>query len=110
MSAGDLLVNPPTPLIKSSEGLRRELQNVNDQLDTMKQTWQDEKRQLLGEKAVLQDTANRMNIEVRNAKQEARKAAEAEHESRRSRADTQEVGGSSRSTHACVDTVSFAGG
>ncbi|KAG9313115.1 hypothetical protein JVU11DRAFT_6565 [Chiua virens] len=89
MSAGDLLANPPTPLIKSGEGLRVELQNVNAQLDTMKKQWKDEKRQLLGEKAVLQDAANRMNIEVRNAKQEVKKALEAERESRRSRADTQ---------------------
>ena len=86
------MANPPTPLIKTSEALRLELQNVNAQLDTMKNQWQDEKRQLLGEKAVLQDAANRMNIEVRNAKQEARKAVEAERESRRSRADTQGVG------------------
>ncbi|KAG6381723.1 hypothetical protein JVT61DRAFT_327 [Boletus reticuloceps] len=60
VSGGDLLADPPTPLIKTSE------------------------------KAVLQDAANRMNTEVRNAKHEVRKAVEAERESRRSRADTQE--------------------
>jgi len=91
MSGGDFLANPPTPLIKTSEALRLELQNVNAQLDTMKKQWQDEKRQLLGEKAVLQDAANRMNIQVQNAKQEVRKAVEAERESRRSRVDTQGV-------------------
>ena len=90
-SGGDLFANPPTPLIKSSEALRLELQNVHTQLDIMKKQWQDEKRQLLGEKGVLQDAANRMNIEVRSAKQEARKAVEAERESRRSRVDTQGV-------------------
>ncbi|KAH0836767.1 hypothetical protein J3R83DRAFT_8515 [Lanmaoa asiatica] len=90
MSGGDLLANPPTPLIKTSEALRVELHNVNAQLDTMRKQWRDEKRQLLGEKAVLQDAANRMNIEVRNAKQEVRKAVEAEREGRRSKADTQE--------------------
>ncbi|KAG8221048.1 hypothetical protein J3R82DRAFT_2558 [Butyriboletus roseoflavus] len=89
VSGGDPLANPPTPLIKSSEALRVELQNVNAQLDIMKKQWQDEKRQLMGEKAVLQDAANRMNIEVRNAKQEVRKAIEAERESRRSRVGTQ---------------------
>lgn len=92
LSGGALLANPPTPLITTSEALRKELQNVNAQLDIMRKQWQDEKRQLLGEKAVLQDAANRMNIEVRNAKQEVRKAIEAERESRRSRADTQGVG------------------
>lgn len=91
MSGGDPLANPPTPLIKSSEALRVELQSVNAQLDVMRKQWQDEKRQLMGEKAVLQDAANRMNIEVRNAKQEVRKAIEAERESRRSRAGTQGV-------------------
>lgn len=94
MSVTELLANPPTPLIKTSEALRSELQNVHSQLDTMKKLWRDEKRQLLGEKTVLQDAANRMNIEVRNAKQEVRKAIEAERESRRSKADTQEVGSS----------------
>ncbi|KAF8141485.1 hypothetical protein EV363DRAFT_1425600 [Boletus edulis] len=90
VSGGDLLADPPTPLIKTSEALRLELQNVHVQLDTMKRQWLDEKRQLLGEKAILQDAANRMNTEVRNAKHEVRKAVEAERESRRSRADTQE--------------------
>jgi predicted nucleic acid-binding Zn-ribbon protein len=83
--------NPPTPPTKTSEALRLELRNVNAQLDVMKKQWQDEKRQLLGEKAVLQDAANRMNNEVRNAKDEARRATEAERASRRSRADTQGV-------------------
>jgi hypothetical protein len=54
----------------------------------MKQRWENEKRQLLGEKAVLQDAANRMNMEVRSAKDEANRAAEA---SRRPRADTREI-------------------
>lgn len=106
VSGSDLLANPPTPLIKTSEALRLELTNVNDQLDIMKKQWQDEKRQLLGEKAVLQDAANRMNIEVRNAKQEARKAVEAERESRRSRADTQGVRNASRgSVHELTSSL-----
>jgi hypothetical protein len=54
----------------------------------MKQRWEDEKRLLLGEKAVLQDAANRMNMEVRSAKDEAKRAAEV---GRRSRADTREI-------------------
>ena len=98
ISAGGLLADPPTPLIKSSEALRTELQTVHAQLDSMKKRWYDEKRQLLGEKAVLQDAANRMNIEVRNAKLEARKAVEAERENRKSRADSQ-VGASPRAVH-----------
>ncbi|KAG2137608.1 uncharacterized protein EDB93DRAFT_1106565 [Suillus bovinus] len=80
--------NPPTPPTKTSEALRLDLHAVNKKLDTMKQRWEEEKRHLLGEKAVLQDAANRMNMEVRNAKDEAKRATEA---SRRSRADTREV-------------------
>jgi myosin protein heavy chain len=80
--------NPPTPPTKTSEALRLDLHAVNKKLDTMKQRWEEEKRHLLGEKAVLQDAANRMNMEVRSAKDEAKRATEA---SRRSRADTREV-------------------
>ncbi|KAF9240597.1 hypothetical protein BU15DRAFT_61277 [Melanogaster broomeanus] len=63
ISHSSLPSNPPTPLTKTSEALRLELQNVNAQLDSMQKQWRDEKRQLLGEKAVLQDAASRMNIE-----------------------------------------------
>ncbi|OAX40162.1 hypothetical protein K503DRAFT_738032 [Rhizopogon vinicolor AM-OR11-026] len=88
MSRSGLPSNPPTPPTKTSEALRLDLRAVNQQLDSMKQRWEDEKRQLLGEKAVLQDAANRMNMEVRNAKDEAKRAAEG---GRRSRADTREI-------------------
>ncbi|KAG2137784.1 hypothetical protein BD769DRAFT_1384914 [Suillus cothurnatus] len=88
VSHSGLPSNPPTPPTKTSEALRLDLHAVNKELDTMKQRWEEEKRHLLGEKAVLQDAANRMNMEIRNAKDEAKRATEA---SRRSRADTREV-------------------
>ncbi|KAG1734078.1 uncharacterized protein EDB91DRAFT_620776 [Suillus paluster] len=88
ISHSGLPSNPPTPPTKTSEALRLDLQAVNKELDTMKQRWEEEKRHLLGEKAVLQDAANRMHVEVRSAKDEAKRAAEA---SRRSRADSREV-------------------
>lgn len=88
MSHSGLLSNPPTPPTKTSEALRLDLHAVNKKLDTMKQRWEEEKRHLLGEKAVLEDAADRMNMEVRSAKEEAKRATEA---SRRSRADTREV-------------------
>ncbi|KAG2345767.1 hypothetical protein BDR05DRAFT_960035 [Suillus weaverae] len=88
VSHSGLPSNPPTPPTKTSEALRLDLHAVNKELDTMKQRWEEEKRHLLGERAVLQDAANRMNMEVRSAKDEAKRAAEA---SRRSRADTREV-------------------
>lgn len=59
---------PPTPPTRTSEALRMDLQEVNANLDSMKQTWEAEKRRLLGEKAVLQDAANRLNIQAQDAK------------------------------------------
>lgn len=55
VSRSGLPSNPPTPPTKTSDALRLDLRAVNQQLDSMKQRWEDEKRQLLGEKAVLQD-------------------------------------------------------
>jgi predicted nucleic acid-binding Zn-ribbon protein len=57
---------------KTSEALRANLHSVNDQLDTMKKQWEAEKKQLLGEKAVLQDAAKRLNLQIRNAKEEVK--------------------------------------
>lgn len=88
VSHSGLPSNPPTPPTKTSDALRLDLQVVNQQLDAMKLRWDNEKRQLLGEKAVLQDAANRMNMEVRSAKDEAKRATEA---GRRSRVDTREI-------------------
>jgi hypothetical protein len=42
----------------------------------MKRQWEEEKKKLLGEKAVLQDAANRLNVKVRTAEEEARMIAE----------------------------------
>ncbi|KAJ3782678.1 hypothetical protein GGU10DRAFT_389676 [Lentinula aff. detonsa] len=80
---------PPTPPTKTSDALRANLHTVNAQLQETKKKWEDEKRKLLGEKAVLQDAANRLNVEVRNAKAEASKASEAQKASGRLRQDIQ---------------------
>jgi hypothetical protein len=37
----------------------------------MKVQWQEERRQLLGDNAVLQDAANRLNLQVQDAKERA---------------------------------------
>lgn len=42
----------------------------------MKEHWEREKRQLLGEKAILQDTAHRLNLQVRSAQDEAKWSTE----------------------------------
>ncbi|KAI0057426.1 hypothetical protein BV25DRAFT_1892643 [Artomyces pyxidatus] len=67
-SSASLLSEPPTPPSKTSEALKAELQSVNQQLTLMKKQWQEEKRQLLGDKAVLQDAANRLNLQVQSVR------------------------------------------
>ena len=85
---------PPT---RNSEVLRAELREVNAQLDNMKHTWETERNKLLGENAVLQDAATRLNAEVRDAKDELRKYASAERAGERARAGIQSVSGDYRS-------------
>ncbi|KAJ7066450.1 hypothetical protein C8F01DRAFT_1365974 [Mycena amicta] len=63
---------PPTPPTKTTDALRSDLRSVNDNLTKMKKQWEEEKDRLLGEKAVLQDAANRLNIKVRTVEDEAR--------------------------------------
>lgn len=38
----------------------------------MKKQWQDERKHLLGEKAALEDAAKRLNLQIRNAKEEVK--------------------------------------
>jgi uncharacterized protein (DUF3084 family) len=83
----DLQTEPPTPPTKTSEALRGNLQS----LETMKKEWEAEKRKLIGEKAVLQDAANRLNVQVRTVREEARKVAESEHAKEKLRTGVQGV-------------------
>ncbi|KAI0694558.1 hypothetical protein C8T65DRAFT_666568 [Cerioporus squamosus] len=85
-----LPAEPPTPPTRTSEALRSELKEVNAQLDSMKRVWEDERRKLLGENAVLQDAATRLNAEVRDVKDELRKYASAERAGERARAGIEE--------------------
>ncbi|KAI9064084.1 hypothetical protein FKP32DRAFT_1625808 [Trametes sanguinea] len=80
---------PPTPPTRTTEALRSELKEVNSQLEAMKKTWDEERKKLLGENAVLQDAATRLNVEVRNAKDEIRKYADAERLGEKARAGIQ---------------------
>ena len=82
---------PPTPPTRTTEALRAELREVNSQLDSMKTAWEDERRKLLGENAVLQDAATRLNAEDRDAKDELRKYASAERAGERARASVESV-------------------
>ncbi|KAI0045417.1 hypothetical protein FA95DRAFT_1495451 [Auriscalpium vulgare] len=81
-----LNLEPPTPPAKSAESLRTEVQAVNKQLSVMKKQWQDERRQLLGDKAALQDATNRLNAQVRDAEQ---RAAETERASQKVKSSVQ---------------------
>ena len=86
-----LPAEPPTPPTRTSEALRAELQEVNVQLQIMRRGWEDERRQLMGDNAVLQDAAMKLNAEVRNVKDELRKYASAERAGERERAGIEGV-------------------
>lgn len=68
---------------KTSESLKDELQGVNRELASMKKKWQEERRQLLGDNAVLKDAANRLNLQIQDVKERAE-----EKERRQARAKT----------------------
>ncbi|KAL0954003.1 hypothetical protein HGRIS_005160 [Hohenbuehelia grisea] len=75
-STSSLPTEPPTPPTKTSEALRANLHAVNSDLADLRKRWAEEKHQLLGEKAVLQDATTRLNAQISNAREEARKAAQ----------------------------------
>lgn len=78
ISRTNLPSEPPTPPTKTSNALRADVQNVTVQLSTMKRQWDNEKQQLLGEKAVLQETTHRLNAQIASAKDESQKARSGE--------------------------------
>lgn len=57
----------------------------------MKEQWEREKSRLLGERAVLQDTAHKLNLQVRNAQDEARRSAENGKAAQKARVSVQAV-------------------
>ncbi|KAF8892193.1 hypothetical protein BD779DRAFT_1661469 [Infundibulicybe gibba] len=89
MMESSLPTEPPTPPTKTSDALRAGLRAVNADLDTLKMRWDDEKRQLLGEKAALQDATDRLNAEVREAREEAKRVANNERAGEKTRAGVQ---------------------
>ncbi|KAF8902351.1 hypothetical protein CPB84DRAFT_1961582 [Gymnopilus junonius] len=76
ISRDSLPSEPPTPPTRTSEALKANLQSVNQHLDELKKQWETEKKRLLGEKAILEDAANRLNGQIKSTKEEVRKAAE----------------------------------
>jgi myosin protein heavy chain len=56
---------------KTPESLKEEVKAVNRELTLMKKEWYEERRQLLGDNAVLKDAANRLNLQMQEAEQRA---------------------------------------
>ncbi|KAG6908885.1 hypothetical protein DXG01_002863 [Tephrocybe rancida] len=90
LSRDDLPSEPPTPATRTSEALRADLQSVNTHLETMKKEWSQERRTLRGEKAVLQDATNRLNAQMKAAKEDIKKAAETGRAGERAATNVQE--------------------
>lgn len=82
---------PPTPPTRTTEALRANLKSVNTHLETLKKDWEQERQALLGEKAVLQDATNRLNVQVQTARDEIKKAVESERAGERAVAGAQGV-------------------
>ena len=56
---------------KTSENLKDELRGVNRELTSMKRQWQEERRKLLGDNAVLKDAADHLNLQIQDARERA---------------------------------------
>ncbi|KXN84255.1 hypothetical protein AN958_12828 [Leucoagaricus sp. SymC.cos] len=67
---------------RTTDILRQDLQALNEELADLRQKWKEEKKQLVTEKAALQDTANKLNAQV---KEEARRLAETERKGEKKR-------------------------
>jgi hypothetical protein len=91
LSTSSLPSNPPTPPTRTSEVLRADLRAANKQLEGLKEQWEREKRQLLGEKAILQDTAHKLNMQIRNAQDEAKWSAESGKAAQKAKVSVQAV-------------------
>jgi hypothetical protein len=64
---------------------------VNSELTTLRSQWDIERRRLLGEKAVLQDAASRLNVELGAVRDEARRALGNGHDEARARTNVEKV-------------------
>ncbi len=73
---------PESTPAKTSEFLMEEVKGVNRELTSMKKQWHEERRQLLGDNAVLKDAANRLNRQMQDA-QERAEQKERKHEKAR---------------------------
>jgi hypothetical protein len=87
---------------RSREALQTALERVNNELSGLKKLWTAERQNLMGEKAMLRDTANKLTTEVKaesaKVERERKRAKEAakqiQDEGERQRAIMQAVGSS----------------
>jgi myosin protein heavy chain len=56
---------------KTPEEVKEEVKAVNRELTSMKKEWDEERRKLLGDNAVLKDVANRLNLRMQDTKEQA---------------------------------------
>lgn len=57
----------------------------------MKEQWEREKKKLIGEKAILQDTAHKLNLQVRSVQDEAKRITESGKAAQRAKVSVQAV-------------------
>lgn len=79
MSSISMPSGPRTPP-KTTESLRLALHEMNAQLSTLRSQWETERKELVNEKAVLQDAANRLNVELGAVRDEAKQALKNGHQ------------------------------
>jgi myosin protein heavy chain len=56
---------------KTPESVKEEVKAVNRELASIKKEWDEERRRLLGDNAVLKDVTNRLNLRMQDAKEQA---------------------------------------
>lgn len=64
---------------------------MNQRLQEIKNQWEREKKQLLGEKAILQDTAQKLNLQARSAQDEAKRSSESSKAAQKAKVSVQTV-------------------
>lgn len=84
---------------RSRAALQSALENVNNELSGLKKLWTSERQNLMGEKAVLRDTANRLTAEVRT------EAAKVEQERKRAREAAKRIQDDGERQQALVQSV-----
>ena len=86
----------------SREGLQAALENANNELSGLKKLWTAERQSLMGEKAMLRDTANKLTAEIKA------ESAKVEQERRRAKEATKRIQDEGERQRAVIEAVSNA--